>query len=153
MENQDPHDLSTLIRRDTVDGWAHYAIVEFQKALDKQKIGITRQLFNSFKKQLQANRGDVMAVMIRFLQYGRFVDMGVGRGLAAYERDSNRANLVGARAYGANVPYVKRRPKKWYSKTRWAQMMRLQELLARDLDEDIRGWISAEFGGETTLNV
>lgn len=147
------NDLSSVIRRDTVDGWAHYAIIEFQKALDKMKIGASRQLFNSFKKQLQASGGDVMAVMIRFLAYGRFVDMGVGRGLAAHERASNRANLVGARAYGANVSYVKRQPKKWYSKTRWAQTMRLQEILARDLEHDIKGWINAEFGGEETIRV
>lgn len=147
------HDLSKLVRRDTVEGWAHYAIVEFQKSLDKKKVGVTRQLYNSFKKQLTGSGGDVKAVMLKFLMYGRFRDMGVGRGMKAYERATNKANLIAAKRYGADVPYSRRMPKRWYSKTKWAETLRLGELLARDMGEDIMGWIAQETGGEVTVRV
>jgi len=145
--------LANLVRRDTVEGWAHYAIVAFQEALDKKKIGVTRQLYNSFKRQLQGSGGDVQAVILKFFMYGRFRDMGVGRGMKAYERASNKANLIAAKRYGADVPHSRRQPKRWYSKTRWAQQLRLGELLARDMGEEITGWIAQESSGEITVRV
>lgn len=138
-------DLTTIVPQRLVSEWARIAIERLQAALEKKKIGVTGELFNSFKRELENAGGDVGAVIIKFLMYGRFVDMGVGNGLKAYERKTNKANLVGARAYGANVSYNSRQPKRWYSKTKAAETWRLQELLIRDLGERIPAWIAEQW--------
>lgn len=138
-------DLTTIVPQRLVSEWARIAIERLQAALEKKKIGVTGELFNSFKRELENAGGDVGAVIIKFLMYGRFVDMGVGNGLKAYERKTNKANLVGARAYGANVSYKSRQPKRWYSKTKAAETWRLQELLIQDLGERIPAWIAEQW--------
>ncbi|GGH28224.1 hypothetical protein FAZ19_19660 [Sphingobacterium alkalisoli] len=138
-------DLMNLVPRQTVSDWARYAVERFQEQLNKKKIGVTGALFRSFTRMLEMNGGDVGAVMIKFAMYGRFIDMGVGNGVKAYERKTNRANTVGARAYGANVSYVSRAPKKWYSKTKTAESLRLQEILMRDLGQKIPAWIGEQW--------
>lgn len=138
-------DLMNLVPRQTVSDWARYAVERFQEQLNKKKIGVTGALFRSFTRMLEMNGGDVGSVMIKFAMYGRFIDMGVGNGVKAYERKTNRANMVGARAYGANVSYVKRAPKKWYSKTKTAESLRLQEILMRDLGQKIPAWIGEQW--------
>lgn len=147
------NDLIEITKRRTVEEWARIAILEFQKSIEKKKIGVSRRLFNSFKKELQANGGDVQAVMIKFAMYGRYRDMGVGRGMKAYERKTNKSNLIAARRYGANVGYSRRMPKRWYSKTKMAQTLRLQEILIRDIGEDINRWIGSSFQGEVSVRV
>ena len=145
--------LDKIAKRGTVEAWAQIAIKEFQKALEKKKIVDTRYLFNSFKKELKQNGGDVQAVLLKLSMYGRYIDMGVGRGMKAYERKTNKANLIAAKRYGARVSYVSRQPRKWYNKVRVSQSLRLQEILIRDLGEDINKWMLASFEGEvkTTL--
>lgn len=138
-------DLTTIVPQRLVSEWARIAIERLQAALEKKKIGVTRELFNSFKRELENAGGDVGAVIIKFLMYGRFVDMGVGQGVKAYERKTNRANLVGARAYGADVSYNRRQPKRWYSKTKAHETLRLQELLIEDLGERIPAWIAEQW--------
>lgn len=148
--DQASRELETISKRSTVEQWAKIAIKEFQKAIEKKKVFDTRHLFNSFKKELQASGGDVHAVLLKFAMRGRFRDMGVGRGMKAYERKTNKANLIAAKNYGANVAYSRRTPKRWYSKTKTAETYRLQEILIRDLGKDINSWIELSFKGEVT---
>lgn len=140
-------ELISIIPQKVVSEWAKYAIEAFQKSLQKKKIGITGALFNSFKSQLQNNGGDVGAVMLKFAMYGRFRDMGVGRGMKAYERKANKVNLIGAKRYGANVSYSRRQAKRWYPKVKTHETLRLQEILIRDLGFNIREWIASEWQG------
>lgn len=149
MENNpQSKELDQIAKRSTVEAWAAITIKEFQKALEKKKIIDTRHLFNSFIKELRANGGDVQAVLLKLAMYGRYQDMGVGRGMKAYERKTNKANLIAAKRYGANVSYVSRQPRKWYNKVRFSQTLRLQEILIRDLGDDINKWVLASFEGE-----
>lgn len=147
------NDIGSLVPKRLVDEWARIAILEFQKSLDKKKIGVTGKLFNSFKRALEMSGGDVQATIIKFLMYGRFRDMGVGSGVKAYERKTNKANLIAAKRYGANVSYSRRQPKKWYNKPKYAQTMRLQELLVESMGDKIGNWIASEFGGELSLGL
>lgn len=147
------NDLTTLVPQKLVDDWAKYTIIEFQNQLKKKKIGVTGELFRSFKKQLQMNGGDVGAVMVKFLMYGRFRDMGVGYGMKAYERKTNKANLIAAKRYGANVSYSSRQPKRWYNKTKTSQTFRLQELLVAEMGDNIRQWVSKEFAADVTIQL
>lgn len=151
--NPQSKELEQIAKRSTVEAWAEIAIKEFQKALEKKKIVDTRHLFNSFKKELRANGGDVHAVLLKLAMYGRYQDMGVGRGLKAYERKTNKANLIAAKRYGANVSYVGRQPIKWYNKVRFSQSLRLQEILIRDLGDDINKWVLASFEGEVSTGL
>lgn len=143
MERND--DLTKLVPEKLVADWARIAIERLQEALSKKKIGITQDLFNSFKRELVSNNGDIGAVLIKFLMYGRFVDMGVGQGMKAYERKTNRANFIAAKAYEADVSYTKRQAKRWYSKTKTAESFRLQELLMEELGERIPAWIGEQW--------
>lgn len=148
--NPQSKELEQIAKRSTVEAWARIAIIKFQKAIESKKIIDTRHLFNSFKKELRDNGGDVQAVLLKFAMYGRYRDMGVGRGMKAYERKTNKANLIAAKSYGANVSYVSRQPKRWYNKTRIRETLKLQEILIRDLGNDISKWVSTTFGGEVT---
>ncbi|MFD2741969.1 hypothetical protein [Sphingobacterium populi] len=138
-----------LVPRRIVSAWAKYAIDHFQESLRKHKIGITQNLFNSFKRQLEMNGGDVEAVMIKFAMYGRFRDMGVGRGVKAYERKTNKANLIASKRYGANVSYASRQPKRWYSKLKTAESLRLQEILIEDLGHRIPAWLGEQWSDQS----
>lgn len=149
---EEKHDLKSLVPQKLVDDWALIAIERFQQSLKKKKIGVTGELFDSFKRQLLLTGGDVGAVIIKFLLYGRFRDMGVGNGVKAYERKTNKANLIAAKRYGADVSYTSRQPKRWYNKIRIAQTYKLQELLISEMGENIREWIASEFSGEIRIN-
>ncbi len=149
---EDQHDLKSLVPQKLVDDWALIAIQRFQQSLQKKKIGVTGELFNSFKRQLFLAGGDVGAVVIKFLMYGRFRDMGVGNGVKAYERKTNKANLIAAKRYGADVSYIGRQPKRWYNKVRVSQTYKLQELLVSEMGDNIREWIASEFTGEIRMN-
>ena len=136
-----------------VSDWAMYAISALQEELEKKKVRLTGALFNSFKKELRAAGGDVQAVLIKFAMYGRFRDMGVGNGLKAYERKTNKMNLIGAKRYGAKVRYVGRQPKRWYPKRKTAETYRLSEILVEQMGVDITRWIADEFGSEMQIGL
>ena len=151
LNTMEKTELDNTAPRELVNDWARYTINAFQRQLKKKKIGVSGALFRSFIHQLEARGGDVDAVMISFAMYGRFRDMGVGRGLKAYERKTNKANLIGAKRYGADVSYVGRQPKRWYPKLKTAESIRLQELLIERLGDKIVGWLSTEFSGEVRV--
>lgn len=150
--NDNKQDLNTVIAPyRVVNDWAKYAIQALQEELDKKKIRITGALFNSFKKELRASQGNVQEVLIKFAMYGRFRDMGVGRGLKAYERRTNKMNLIGAKRYGANVDYIGRQPKRWYPKRKMREIHRLSEILADEMGEEVVNWMAGEFAGDVSV--
>lgn len=110
-----------------------------------KNIGVTGALFNSFKQELVANGGNVGAVILKFAMYGRFRDMGVGRGMKAYERKTNKVNMIAAKAYGTKVSYSRRQAKRWYPKVKTYESLRLQEILVRDLGVNIQSWIATDW--------
>jgi len=115
--------------RGFVDGWANYTIEKWQKELRKKGIGISNELYNSFQKEVQVRGGEIVAINLKFLMYGRFVDMGVGNGVKAYERSSNSTARTAARRYGVQSYHVNRGPKRWMNKIKAAQTYRLSEIL------------------------
>lgn len=129
-------------QKQVIDAWAKYTIEYLQDELVRLKIGKTQNLYNSFKHELELNGNDVKAVAIKFHFYGRFRDMGVGSGVKAYERKSNRQNLVGARAYRARVDYTKREPKRWFNKRKTNQIWRLKELLDINTSTEVSNFLS-----------
>lgn len=136
--------------RGLIDDWARIAIDRYKKEIAKKNIGVSGALSRSFQKEITVSGGDVKAVYIRFLMYGRFRDMGVGRGLKAYERKINKEFLIAAKTYGANVEYVRRQPKRWFNKPKMAQIYKLREILAKELDHAVVTNIQDFFSDDMT---
>jgi hypothetical protein len=122
--------------------WAGWSVKHFQGDLDKKlygflgtrttKRGIQRSVLSSryrfgakrtrALKQNWWQQAQTERVVLQFLQYGRFLDMGVGRGTTHTDRLVSRQLREGA---GGRV----RVP--WYSKRKSYEVKRLREDLAR----------------------
>lgn len=77
-ENSQPK----LSEREIAEAWAKITIIKWKKKLASNKNGDTGNLLKSFKYNVLATaRGNVMKITLLFEYYGRFVDMGVGRGV------------------------------------------------------------------------
>ena len=61
--------------------WAKYTVDRLHDALNTIGVDISGPLFKSIFNELERSGGDVSKVVTKFLAYGRFVDMGVGRGV------------------------------------------------------------------------
>ncbi|MFD2163656.1 hypothetical protein ACFSJU_14700 [Paradesertivirga mongoliensis] len=127
--------------RGEVDQWSRYTIERFQKSIRQKKIGKSGALERSFGRKMQSSGGELHEVSISFLMRGRFRDMGVGRGLKAYERNSNKASQLGAKV-GANVSYVHRAPKRWLNKTKMSQVYKLNEILGKSTGKSVGTLVS-----------
>ncbi|NQU54154.1 MAG: hypothetical protein HQ522_16625 [Bacteroidetes bacterium] len=98
----------------TVEAWAEIVIERWETKIERLKIGHTGQLVKSFHQHVQAQANGVPELItFTFEYYGKFVDMGVGRGVTHEE-----------------VEFSNRRPKAWYSKVFFSQLIKLSELLA-----------------------
>lgn len=98
----------------TVQAWADIVIERWETKIERLKIGHSGNLVNSFYHHVktQAN-GNVELITFSFEYYGKFVDMGVGRGVKI-----------------ADVEFSNRRPKPWYSKVFFSQLEKLKDILA-----------------------
>lgn len=98
----------------TVEAWADIVIERWENKIERLGIGSSGQLVKSFYHTVQTQSdGNPELIIFTFEYYGKFVDMGVGNGIAYNE-----------------VEFSNRTPKKWYSKTFFSQLEKLKELLA-----------------------
>lgn len=117
-------------RAEVISLWARYTIERLQRSIDKRKIGVTGSLRYSLLYALKAVAdGDISAINILFNYYGKFVDMGVGAGVKIESVKSNGDMY--------NTTAKARRPKKWLSKTLYAEINELQLLLASKYSEQV----------------
>lgn len=116
---------------DIATDWLRITIERFQKAIEKSGISMERKnLFNSFLQSIEKDGdGAVQAAFIKFKFYGRFVDMGVGRGVPIGSRKAKLDYYKYRNNKGQLLKYS-RKPKKWYSKTLASQTKKLSELMA-----------------------
>lgn len=78
--------------------WAEIVIERFQSRMAALEVGDTGELLKSFQSQVVADsNGDPQKITFAFLYYGRFPDIGVGRGVKLGDRSTAR------------------QPKPWYS--------------------------------------
>jgi hypothetical protein len=111
-----------------VKGWADVAIQRFKEALTKQGVEeYSRDLLESLVAELSRSGGDIEKVIIKFKGYGRFVDMGVGRGVAKGEKGSKAFGKY--RQDNGKLKKYGRKSKPWYSKTKTREVAILRELL------------------------
>ena len=102
----------------TIDAWADIVLSNWMDKIEKLRIGYSFQLDESLKYEIISNAGNLPErVEFSFNYYGKFVDMGVGKGVTI--------DLVKDRSDH------RRRPKKWYSNTMYAEIIKLREILAK----------------------
>jgi len=120
-----------------VEDFIRITVERFQKSIEKAGVSKERNiLFDSFVSELQKGGSDtVERARIMFMKYGRYVDMGVGRGVpigsAAAKADFERYRYAKntARFKRGQLKKYGRKPKKWYSRTLAGQIKKLSELM------------------------
>lgn len=118
-----------LSEREIAEAWAKITIIKWKKKLASNKIGDTGTLLKSFKYNVLASaHGNVLKITLLFEYYGRFVDMGVGKGV----RIGDVKESAASRKLSGKMLGNRRRPKKWYSKTFHAEVMKLSEIFAKE---------------------
>jgi hypothetical protein len=101
----------------TVQAWADIVLDRWLNKIDAMKINDQYLLANSFMHEIISSAsGDPVRIEFAFNYYGKFVDMGVGRGV--------KLSDVGA-------VESKRHPKRWYSSVFYPQISKLASLLAQ----------------------
>jgi hypothetical protein len=126
-----PNSSSTMVQyeRQIADAWAKITIKRWQKKIQGLKIGESGELTRSFLFDVVASaRGDVLKIDFAFKYYGKFVDMGVGKGVKIGQVKENQDS----RKLEGKMLGNRRRPKKWYSKTFAAEAMKLGEIMAKE---------------------
>lgn len=115
-----------------IDKWLEITVDKFHQALDEYNIGkLDGELWKSIAGEIVSSGGNVEEVIIKFMQHGRFVDMGVGRGMQMGGRKSlGDAKFLNKRNAGGQLHKYSRQAKPWYSKTKYREVLRLRELLA-----------------------
>ncbi|MHB8209063.1 hypothetical protein [Mucilaginibacter sp.] len=107
--------------------WAAYTVQRLRGALDKYRRPTwTDSLYNSLVTEVSQSGGNVDAVILKFLQYGRFIDMGVGRGVPIGAAGSGQFSA--ARNAKGQLKSYRRKPEHWYSKTYFAEVQKVKEL-------------------------
>ena len=106
----DPNSISL-----SVEAWAIIVIKRWESKISQLGIGSTGNLAKSFLQHVfTQSGGDPEKIEFTFNYYGKFVDMGVGKGVK-----------MGQSGKGS------RNPKPWYSKTFYSEVKRLGEILSQ----------------------
>lgn len=102
--------------------WARIVIERWQKRMESLDMGDSGELLKSFESQVSIDaNGDPSKITFAFLYYGRFPDMGVGRGVTL----SDVPDSTG-----------RRQVKPWYSQTFMNEVMKLGQILAAEYGVD-----------------
>ncbi len=101
----------------TVQAWADIVLERWLNKIDSLQVHDNYLLANSFMHEVIGNAGgDPMRIEFMFNYYGKFVDMGVGKGITL--DDIGQVSS-------------KRRPKRWYSPVFMAEVSKLASLLSQ----------------------
>lgn len=123
------NDVNTVGQLQLAKEWLDVSVERFQQNLLALNIHSTGALAASFKKEvIGAAGGDTIRLRLAYALYGKFVDMGVGRGMGAGVRKGNDGYERIRRSRGRLRRHT-RRAKKWYSKEMAFQTHRLAELM------------------------
>jgi hypothetical protein len=137
----------------TVEKWLEYTLSDLRENLRKLKINDTGHLLASVEGHLVAAAGgDVTKLTIAYAAYGKFVDMGVGRGMGAgiRKRDSDYARIRDARG---RLRQYSRKPRPFASKVIGKQSFRLSVLLSDYFGETITANIQNALPAQVTINL
>ncbi|SEI39287.1 hypothetical protein SAMN05216327_101181 [Dyadobacter sp. SG02] len=117
----------------TYEQFLRISVSKFRRELDKKVYGRrmsrkgaerSRTLYKEWDTKLSMGAGGLDTLKIDFPMHGRFIDMGVGRGV-----NMNAALL--RKRFRVHKPDVPRKPIKWYSRRKTAEEKKLSEVLAK----------------------
>lgn len=132
--------------------WLDITVERFVANMRRLKIENTGTLLASFKKEvIGAAEGDQFRIRLSYALYGKFVDMGVGRGMGAGLRkgDDGFSQVRNSRG---QLRRKARKARPWYSKEVYAQTKRLSELMLDLYGQVLIAKTSDALPGETTIN-
>lgn len=119
--------MAARSKYEMVQRWAEIVIERWQARMEALEVGSTGELMRSFHAQVTNDaNGDPTKVTFAFLYYGRFPDMGVGRGITL-----------------SDVPAPGRPVKPWYSQTFLGEVVKLGRMLAAKYGIDAAMAVSA----------
>jgi len=112
------------------EAWLRLSVEKMHQALGQYGIKQSK-LSQSIVGEIIRNGQEAEQIIIKFAQYGRFVDMGVGRGMPIGSRKQlGEKQFSKKRNRGGQLHHYYRSPKPWFSKTKVREVARLRELLA-----------------------
>ncbi|MBC6698090.1 hypothetical protein [Hymenobacter sp. BT190] len=147
-------DTNTSEVLQVVQQWAKRLEGILDQEFDKLGIGQNDDLRPSVRHKVYQMAGDMIGYDLSFLGYGRFVDIGTGKGNGRAERDlsvggiltklesqdTNGRILKRRRGKGGQFKKNKRekkgrKPKKWYSRAFYGQLNRLMGVVSATMVE------------------
>ena len=125
-------------QQELADAFLKFLFEKFRRNLTK--LGVRQhELYESFQGKAETDaQGTLRRIEFAYKLTGMFVDMGVGRGTRSGQQSDNAAD----RRLMGQLGGHRRKPKKWYSKTVYAQTLVLSELLAQHTGRRIAGSIN-----------
>jgi len=131
--------------------WLDITIERFVENLRRLRINNTGALLASFKKQVIGDaQGDQLKLRLSYALYGQFVDMGVGRGMAAGQRKGSDG-YERVRNTRGQLRRHTRKARPWYSKEIAHQTKRLAELMLDLYGQVLIPQTLSALPGETSL--
>ncbi len=130
--------------------WLDITISRFIENMRKLRVQDTGTLLASFQKQVVGSAEGRLQLRLSYALYGKFVDMGVGRGMGAGIRKSNDG-YDRIRNTRGQLRRHTRRPRNWYSREMSYQTKRLSELML-DLYGDVLIAQATDIPGQTSIN-
>jgi hypothetical protein len=126
--------------RGTVDAWARYAVRDWQRELDAKlsKPANSNSLRNGIKYSLMFKGDELVNVHFQFPYYGRFVDMGVGKGV----KIGDVGELKISRRLSGKQTGNRRKRKPWLNKKLAFNQHRLAEIMASHYGRAISSMIT-----------
>jgi hypothetical protein len=143
----DPTQLNEL---EVAKKWLDITISRFIDNMRKLRIQDTGTLMASFQKQVVGSAEGRLQLRLSYALYGKFVDMGVGRGMAAGVRKGDDGYDRVRRNRGQLRRHT-RKPRDWYGREISYQTKRLSELML-DLYGTVLITTATDVAGTTTIN-
>jgi hypothetical protein len=145
-----------ISQEELVQQWLAITVDRFKKSIVKERIrnySGSESLINSFITQLKtAGGGSAAAALIKFKAAGRYVDMGVGRGVPIGSQKA-KADFLKYRNRKGQLHRYSRKAKKWYGKTLASETMRLGELMAEHFGINAVQLIESALKNEITISI
>lgn len=112
----------TVDINETIKAWADIVIEKFHAKITELEVYDKGNLDDSLLREFLVNAGvNIDKIEFSFKLYGQFVDMGVGKEFAI-------GNSGSAETY-TELGHSTRKPKEWFSKKYYGQVMKLREIL------------------------
>jgi hypothetical protein len=121
-------DPTLLNELDVAKKWLDITISNFIDNMRKLRIQDTGALMASFQQQVVGSAEGRLQLRLSYALYGKFVDMGVGRGMGAGVRQGDDGYDRLRRNRGQLRRHT-RKPRNWYSRELSYQTKRLSELM------------------------